>query len=205
MKFGKYLFPLGIVVVLSLSVFTLVVSRLVDKRLIKQKPEDQKTNDLFGQLTRIGGVGWEIGSIRLNISDVKIGDKNLLLVGNYIDDSGKEQKIQIFIGDLKDNGQIRVLSKIADRDGNQIIPPITNVDDLKKIIGKGIRAEIQFLINVPGYEKVIRETTFCADLPNFCELGGKTAPFQASYGGFWYKHEPLPAGMALNAIVVTIL
>jgi hypothetical protein len=92
-----------------------------------------------------------------------------------------------------------------DNNGNQILTSANDFSEIEMLIGGGFPAEVQFLINVQDYEKTTKETTFCRDLPDICVLAKRTLPFQAAFGGFWYKHEPLPSGIALNAIMISRL
>src|SRR3989338_478916 len=206
--FRKYLKVVGIVVLFLLLASIFIIGRIIDGRLAQglvQQVNEKQTDKTFIALSRIGVVDWEVGTLRLFFKGTKIGDSNLYLVGGYTDTDKIEREVKVFVGKIRETGSIYLIGKFLDKDRNELLSTDVEFEKITNVIKEGDQIQVDFLINVPDYEKVVKETTFCKDLPSMCVLGEMTLPFQASYCGFWYKHEPLPSGMALNAITVSKL
>jgi len=206
--FRKYLKVVGIVVLFLLLASIFIIGRIIDGRLAQglvQQVNEKQTDKTFIALSRIGGVDWEVGTLRLFFKGTKIGDSNLYLVGGYTDTDKIEQEVKVFVGRIGETGRIHLTGKFLDKDRDELLSKDVEFEEVTNVIKEGDQIQVDFLVNVPDYEKVVKETTLCKDLPSMCVLGEMTLPFQASYGGFWYKHEPLPSGMALNAITVSKL
>lgn len=166
---------------------------------------DQPTlNKVFKELYRIGGVNFGVGVMEVTIKDVVVGNKEVLITGSYQNDDGKEEAIQIFVGNIDERGVVNWVSKIVDNDKNAVIGSGDNVQVLMDRV-RGKTAEIHFFVDVADYEKVVNETTYCKEYGNFCFLAERSVPNMWAYGGLWYKRQRLPEGIPLNALFVKTL
>lgn len=205
--FRKHIKIIGLIFLLLLTVAILVAGGIIDNRLLTRRTERPKEvkSSAFGKLTRIGGTGWEVGALTLSFKGTQAGDRNLYLIGEYPDVDGTKRVVQVFVGKIEEDGSVRLLARFLGKNMEEILPRSIKYGDLTNYLSDGDQVQISFLINASDYDKVASETTFCKDLPDICTIGKMTQPFQASYGGFWYDKKPLPAGMALNALLVSKL
>ncbi len=173
--------------------------------LSRKNPPTFRADQTFIKLTRVAKIGWEVGIVNLTFKETRIGDGNLYLIGTYPDTDGAVREVTIFVGTLETDGSVRLYTNFMRKPGETALMGKAKFEDVTSLLKDGELMQVNFLVNVPEYDKVVKDTTLCKDLPNICFMGERTVPFQATYGGFWYKRTPLPAGTPLNALIVTEL
>ena len=161
-------------------------------------------NKVFKEYYRIGGVNFGVGVMVVTIKDIDIGNKEVLLVGSYQNNSGQEETVQIFVGNINDRGTPTWIAKIVDKDKNQLVGGSDGVTTFADRTKNKV-AEIHFFVDVTDYQKVISGTDYCKEFANFCILAERSVPYMYAYNALWFNRQKVSAGIPLNALFVKVL
>ena len=193
----------GMVFMVVVVVVLFLVVRNFSKKIITTTDSKKTvlTESSFKNRYRIGGIGWEVGELKVKYLGSKIGDGNLYLTGTYHDTDGVEKGVSVLVATLKGKDKMILLSDIKDKDNQSILSGIIGNESLSNTFSVGEEFQVDFLISVPEYKKVAL-SDFCKKFENVCELGKRTEIYQTSFGNFWNAKIELPSGIPLNAVAI---
>lgn len=199
---------LGIGLVIALIAGLLIYGRWLDRRAIYDRGSIdavENTSPDYGKYYRLGGFHWGVGEITITFKELQIGDGKLYLQGSYRDFNGDEKILKVLVGSVENAGSVTLLTRFGTKEKKPLFSEVTTFEAVDGMFTPGDRLLVTFLVDVPELESVVANQDLCNSVPGVCELGILSAPFQAVYGGLWYKGTPLPLGMAVNAVGITLL
>ncbi|MDZ7586269.1 MAG: hypothetical protein U0946_00820 [Patescibacteria group bacterium] len=184
------------------GIVVLVIFNVTTFLFIKARsPLDNKYPFFTDEEFRVGKVHWEYRVFQPIYQGVVQRNDEYFLKGLYLNTKGYRRKILIFIGKKEADDSIRLVAQFMSKNKEKLPKKIKNISELDGVFKVGQQIKVEYLISAPDFDNLEKNTTFCNDLPAFCELARRMAESGVDYEKFSVSGS-LSAGKTLNATTV---